>query len=355
MRFRFKHLQDFFVDDVSKVVANPVSMRCSTRSTSGTTNPRHRSSSSATAMTRWCRGRRPPRWPGLVRAGCRRRVLDQRRAAAVQQTRRQPRAAVPRRRRTCAAVDRRPVQRAADHPELRAVLGLASLIVIEGLDGAGKRTLTTRLQRAFEPRTLGDHAWRSRATASRSPPTSPARRCTAGTAIWPGRCTPWRSLFALDRGAAADHLAALLRRPRRRHPGPLRRIQRRLQRGAAAVRTRTARWCRGSANWNTAGWACPTPDHQILLDVSVELAAERARRRAGEEPDRARDAYERDDGLQQRTAAGVRRTGRAAAGTDGGRWPRRDVEARPSWWRAPISADARPTAGVCQPGIVAIR
>ena len=46
----------------------------------------------------------------------------------------------------------------------------------------------------------------------------------------------------------------------------------------------------------------PTPDHQILLDVSVELAAERARRRAGEDPDRARDAYERDDGLQQRTA-----------------------------------------------------
>jgi dTMP kinase len=34
----------------------------------------------------------------------------------------------------------------------------------------------------------------------------------------------------------------------------------------------------------------------------VQLAAERARRRAGEEPDRTRDAYERDDGLQLRTA-----------------------------------------------------
>ena len=39
--------------------------------------------------------------------------------------------------------------------------------------------------------------------------------------------------------------------------------------------------------------ALPVPDRQILLDVSVDLAAERARRRAGEEPDRARDAYER--------------------------------------------------------------
>ena len=47
----------------------------------------------------------------------------------------------------------------------------------------------------------------------------------------------------------------------------------------------------------------PKPDHQLLLDVSVELAAERARQRAADDAARARDAYERDGGLQQRTGA----------------------------------------------------
>jgi dTMP kinase len=45
----------------------------------------------------------------------------------------------------------------------------------------------------------------------------------------------------------------------------------------------------------------PAPDWQVLLDVPAELAAERAVNRANEEADRARDAYERDDGLQRRT------------------------------------------------------
>jgi dTMP kinase len=47
-------------------------------------------------------------------------------------------------------------------------------------------------------------------------------------------------------------------------------------------------------------FALPRPDRQILLDASVELAAQRARHRAEQEADRARDAYERDAGLQQR-------------------------------------------------------
>ena len=35
--------------------------------------------------------------------------------------------------------------------------------------------------------------------------------------------------------------------------------------------------------------------------MPAELAAERAERRARQEADRAKDAYERDDGLQRRT------------------------------------------------------
>ena len=45
----------------------------------------------------------------------------------------------------------------------------------------------------------------------------------------------------------------------------------------------------------------PKPDWQVLLDVPAELAAERAEHRANLEADRAKDAYERDDGLQRRT------------------------------------------------------
>jgi len=47
----------------------------------------------------------------------------------------------------------------------------------------------------------------------------------------------------------------------------------------------------------------PAPDWQLLLDVSPELAGERALARAEQDASRARDAYERDGGLQQRTAA----------------------------------------------------
>ncbi|HZU49749.1 MAG TPA: dTMP kinase, partial [Mycobacterium sp.] len=61
----------------------------------------------------------------------------------------------------------------------------------------------------------------------------------------------------------------------------------------------------------------PMPDYQVLLDVSTELAGQRARSRAVQEAGRDRDAYERDDLLQQRT--GVVYAGLAAAGW-GGRW-----------------------------------
>jgi dTMP kinase len=39
----------------------------------------------------------------------------------------------------------------------------------------------------------------------------------------------------------------------------------------------------------------------VLLNVPAELAAERATRRAADDAGRAKDAYERDDGLQRRT------------------------------------------------------
>jgi dTMP kinase len=45
----------------------------------------------------------------------------------------------------------------------------------------------------------------------------------------------------------------------------------------------------------------PLPDWQVLLNVPTELAEQRAEHRANTEADRAKDAYERDGGLQRRT------------------------------------------------------
>jgi dTMP kinase len=66
----------------------------------------------------------------------------------------------------------------------------------------------------------------------------------------------------------------------------------------------------------------PKPDYQVLLDVPTELAAERADQRANQEADRAKDAYERDDGLQ-------RRTGEVYAALAGQNWCGRWMKAGP--------------------------
>ena len=74
----------------------------------------------------------------------------------------------------------------------------------------------------------------------------------------------------------------------------------------------------------------PAPDWQVLLDVPAELAAERAEHRAQHRADRAKDAYERDDGLQRRTGEvyagpGGRGLVRAVAGR------RARTSTRPPW------------------------
>ena len=82
-------------------------------------------------------------------------------------------------------------------------------------------------------------------------------------------------------------------------------------------------------------FALPRPDWQLLLDVPPELAGQRARSRADTEPGRARDAYERDDGLQQRTGAVY--AGLAAAAW-GGRWLVVDAEVDPGRLAATFGA-----------------
>ena len=60
-------------------------------------------------------------------------------------------------------------------------------------------------------------------------------------------------------------------------------------------------WWPGCANSSTAGCGYPHPTGRSCSTCPAELAAERAEHRANTEADRAKDAYERDDGLQRRT------------------------------------------------------
>ena len=177
-----------------------------------------------------------------------------------------------------------------------------TMIAIEGVDGSGKRTLTEGLRRALAAQgrsvaTLAFPRYGDSVTADL------AREALHGAhGDLAGSVYAMAVLFALDRAAARDRIAAL----RAGHDVLI------LDRYVASNAAYCAARLHQDADGDMVDWVggleygrlgLPEPDLQILLDVGVEVAAARARRRAGEEADRARDAYERDDGLQSRTAA----------------------------------------------------
>ena len=176
------------------------------------------------------------------------------------------------------------------------------LTVIEGLDGAGKRTLTQGLER--ELRALGRSVttiafprYSQSITADLASEALHGRHGDLAESVY-----AMAVLFALDRAGAKDQIAGACRD----HDVVI------LDRYVASNAAYSAARLHQDADGEMVAWVgeleygrfgLPRPDHQILLDVPVELAAERAERRAGREADRARDAYERDAGLQQRTGA----------------------------------------------------
>lgn len=176
------------------------------------------------------------------------------------------------------------------------------LIVIEGLDGAGKRTLSRGLRAACETAgrtvaTLAFPRYGESVTADLASEALHGRHGDLASSVY-----AMAVLFALDRSGAAEQIAAL----RAAHDVVL------LDRYVASNAAYSAARLHQDADGEMVEWVAdlefgrlglPVPDRQILLGVPVELAGERARRRAAEETDRARDVYERDDGLQQRTAA----------------------------------------------------
>jgi dTMP kinase len=190
------------------------------------------------------------------------------------------------------------------------------LIAIEGVDGAGKRTLTQGLRTAFEA------AGRSVATLAFPRYGQSVAADVAAEALH-GQHGDLASsvyamalLFALDRAGGADEIRSLCAN----------RDVVILDRYVASNAAYSAARLHQRADGEVVGWVhdmeyrrlqLPVPDWQVLLGVSAELADQRARHRAQEDATRARDAYERDSGLQQRT--GEVYAGLAAAGW-GGRW-----------------------------------
>jgi dTMP kinase len=190
------------------------------------------------------------------------------------------------------------------------------LMAIEGVDGAGKRTLTEGLRSAFEAdgksvACLAFPRYHRSVTADLA-----AEALHGGHGDLAQSVYAMAVLFALDRSAAREEIADLLGR----HDVVI------LDRYVASNAAYSAARLHQGAEGEAVAWVrdlefdrfeMPKPDWQVLLAVPTAVAAQRAQARAEQDVDRARDAYERDDGLQRRTSDVY---AALAAAQWGGRW-----------------------------------
>jgi dTMP kinase len=207
------------------------------------------------------------------------------------------------------------------------------LIAIEGVDGAGKRTLSEGLRQAFETAgksvaTLAFPRYGRSVTADIAAEALRGEHGDLASSVY-----AMAMLFALDRAGAVEEIEGL----RREHDVVI------LDRYVASNAAYSAARLHEDATGAAVAWVhrleyqrlrLPLPDWQVLLAVSAELAGQRARRRAQSEPSRARDSYERDDELQQRTGAVY--AGLAAVGW-GGRWLVVDADVDPGGLAATLT------------------
>lgn len=179
------------------------------------------------------------------------------------------------------------------------------LVVIEGLDGAGKNTLTEALDKAFVARgaRVARFAFPRYEADVHAELARDALHGRLGDVA--ASVHAMAVLFALDRRGAADEL----RRARAASDVVL--VDRYVASNAAYGAARLHEGADGElVAWvrelEVDRFGIPVPDVQLLLAVPEAVAAQRAAGRA-----RGRDVYESDGGLQARTAAVYR--GLAAA------------------------------------------
>ncbi|WP_069163596.1 dTMP kinase [Nocardia altamirensis] len=174
------------------------------------------------------------------------------------------------------------------------------LIAVEGLDGAGKRTLIDGVGAQLQARgiRLATLAFPRYGRSVHADLAAEALR--GGHGDLAGSVNGMALMFALDRSGARDELSKLLA------DNDIVVLDRYVASNAAYSAARLGQ----SADGEIVRWVgelefgrfeLPVPALQMLLDVPTEIAAERARRRGELDDSRALDAYERDGGLQHRT------------------------------------------------------
>jgi dTMP kinase len=174
------------------------------------------------------------------------------------------------------------------------------LIAIEGVDGAGKRTLSAGLSAALSAAgksvaTMAFPRYGQSVTADIAAEALHGEHGDLASSVY-----AMATLFALDRAGAIAQLEALTRA----YDVVI------LDRYVASNAAYSAARLHQGPDGDVVEWVrdleyerikLPKPDWQVLLDVPAELAAQRAEHRAATEADRTKDSYERDDGLQRRT------------------------------------------------------
>ncbi len=177
---------------------------------------------------------------------------------------------------------------------------MGRLVVIEGLDGAGKRTLSDGLRKALAGRAARtvQFAFPRYDADVHAELAHDALHGRLGDLA--GSVHGMALLFALDRRAAVVQLRRALT------TCDVVLVDRYVASNAAYGAARL----RQGADGELVAWVrtleierfrIPVPDLQLLLDVPRDVAAQRTADRERTEPGRDRDAYEADAGLQQRT------------------------------------------------------
>ncbi|MBO0852802.1 MAG: dTMP kinase [Nocardia sp.] len=183
------------------------------------------------------------------------------------------------------------------------------LIAVEGLDGAGKRTLIDAVAGRLRGSGIRVHAMAFPRYERSLTADLAAEALRGGHGDLAESVNAMAVLFALDRLGARDELSKSLA------DNDIVILDRYVASNAAYSAARAGQ----HADGEIASWVAelefrrlelPVPDVQVLLDVPADLAGERARRRGELDADRALDAYERDRSLQERTAAVYRELAR---------------------------------------------
>lgn len=178
---------------------------------------------------------------------------------------------------------------------------MGRLIVVEGLDGAGKRTLADGVDKALRTAgaTVGRFAFPRYGRSDAAELVRDALYGQAGGLS--GSVHGMAVLYAMDRAGARDELLQALAS----HDIVLldRYIASNAAYGAARLRQGgTGEFVAWVQRTEVQRLRLPVPAVQLLLRVPAAVAAERARRRAETDSTRTRDEFESDAELQARVA-----------------------------------------------------